>query len=418
MDTLISLGVLAAYGWSLYALVFGGAGEIGMTHGFSLTADGDGGSEQLYLEVAAGVTTLIIAGRYLEARAKRRSGAAIRALLELGARDVAVLRDGVEHRVPIEELAVGDRFVVRPGEQVATDGMVEDGASAIDASLLTGEPVPVEVGPGDAVTGATVNAGGRLVVRATRGRRRHQAGPDHPPRRRRPGRQGAGAAPGRPRLRRCSCRSVLALSVATLAVWLAMGEGPAAAFSAAVAVLIIACPCALGLATPTAILVGTGRGAQLGILIKGPEVLESTRARRHRGARQDGHGDDRGDDAGGGRAGERRRRRAAAGAGGGAVRTQSEHPIGRAVADGPAPLGAALAPVDGFASCPGPRGEGGRRRSRRDRRPGALPRRARAEPRRRRPAVGAVIAPRPRSHRRPRRLGRRGCGGSSWSPTR
>ena len=168
MDTLISIGVLAAFGWSLYALFLGDAGEPGMTHGFTWTADRDMGSSLIYLEVAAGVTTFILAGRYFEARAKRRSGAALRALLELGAKDVAVLRDGVEQRIPIDQLAVGDRFVVRPGEKVATDGVVEEGSSAIDASLLTGEPVPVEVGPGDAVAGATVNAGGRLVVRATR----------------------------------------------------------------------------------------------------------------------------------------------------------------------------------------------------------------------------------------------------------
>ncbi len=276
MDTLISLGVLAAFGWSLYALFLGDAGETGMSEGFSLIADRDMGSSQIYLEVASGVTTLILLGRYLEARAKRRAGTALRALLELGAKDVAVLRDGHEQRIPVDQLAVGDRFVVRPGEKVATDGVVEDGASAIDASLLTGEPVPVEVGPGDTVTGATVNAGGRLVVRATRigadtqlaqiARLVEDAQ--------------AGKAPVQRLVDRISAvfvPIVIVLAAATLAFWLAVGEDPAVGFTAAVAVLIIACPCALGLATPTAIMVGTGRGAQLGILIKGPEVLESTR---------------------------------------------------------------------------------------------------------------------------------------------
>ena len=206
MDTLISVGILAAFGWSLYALFLGTAGEIGMTHGFSWTAERGAGGSQIYLEVAAGVTVFILAGRYFEARAKRRSGAALRALLELGAKDVAVLRDGAEVRIPIEQLAVGDRFVVRPGEKVATDGVVVDGTSAIDASLLTGEPVPVEVGPGDAVTGATVNAGGRLVVEATRVGCRHRAGADRPAGPGRPDRQGAGAAARRPRVGRLRAR--------------------------------------------------------------------------------------------------------------------------------------------------------------------------------------------------------------------
>jgi P-type Cu+ transporter len=278
MDTLISVGVLAAFGWSLYALLWGTAGEIGMTHGFSWTADRGDGAGQIYLEVAAGVTVFILAGRYFEARAKRRSGAALRALLELGAKDVAVLRDGVETRIPVEQLLVGDRFVVRPGEKVATDGQVEEGTSAIDASLLTGESLPVEVAPGDSVTGGTVNAGGRLVVRATR------VGADtalaHI------ARLVQDAQAGKAAVQRLADRVsavfvpiVIALSVATLGFWLtAAADDPATvAFTAAVAVLIIACPCALGLATPTALMVGTGRGAQLGILIKGPEVLESTR---------------------------------------------------------------------------------------------------------------------------------------------
>ena len=278
MDTLISVGVVAASGWSLYALLWGTAGEIGMTHGFSWTADrGDGGS-QIYLEVAAGVTVFILAGRYFEARAKRRSGAALRALLELGAKDVAVLRDGAETRIPVDQLVVGDRFVVRPGEKVATDGVVEEGTSAIDASLLTGESLPVEVGPGDPVTGGTVDAGGRLVVRATR------VGADTALAHIAQLVQDAQA--GKAAVQRLADRVsgifvpvVIALSAATLGFWLTAAATDAAtvAFTASVAVLIIACPCALGLATPTALMVGTGRGAQLGILIKGPEMLESTR---------------------------------------------------------------------------------------------------------------------------------------------
>ncbi|MDQ3483827.1 MAG: heavy metal translocating P-type ATPase [Actinomycetota bacterium] len=278
MDTLISVGTIAAFAWSLYALFLGEAGVIGMRHGFSFTPERGMGSSQIYLEVAAGVTVFILAGRYFEARAKRRSGAALRALLELGAKDVAVLRDGVEIRVPVEELAVDDLFVVRPGEKVATDGVVVDGTSAIDASLLTGESVPVEVGPGDAVTGATVNAGGRLVVRATR------VGADTALAQ--IARLVEDAQTGKAQVQRLADRVsgifvpvVIALAVATLGFWLvaATTDSITAAFTAAVAVLIIACPCALGLATPTALMVGTGRGAQLGILIKGPEVLESTK---------------------------------------------------------------------------------------------------------------------------------------------
>ena len=276
MDTLISVGVLAAFGWSVWALFWGGAGEPGMTMHFQLVSSAGGARPDLYLEVAAGVTTLILLGRYFEARAKRRSGAALRALLALGAKDVAVLRDGVESRIPVEQLAVGDRFVVRPGEKIATDGVVEDGSSAVDASMLTGESVPVEVGPGDAVTGATVNAGGRLVVQATR------VGADTALAQ--IARLVTAAQSGKAPVQRLADRVaavfvpvVIALSLATLAFWLADGAGATKAFTAAVAVLIIACPCALGLATPTALLVGTGRGAQLGLLIKGPEILESTR---------------------------------------------------------------------------------------------------------------------------------------------
>ncbi|MGH3775944.1 MAG: heavy metal translocating P-type ATPase [Pseudonocardiaceae bacterium] len=276
MDTLISMGVLAAFAWSLYALLFGTAGVPGMVHPFELTIAPSDGAGNIYLEVAAGVTTFILAGRYFEARAKRRAGAALRALLELGAKDVAVRRDGAEVRIPTGQLAVGDRFVVRPGEKIATDGVVEDGSSAVDASMLTGESVPVEVGPGDAVVGATVNAGGRLVVRATRIGADTQLA--------QMAKLVADAQNGKAAVQRLADRIsgvfvpiVIALAAATLGFWLGTGAGAAAAFTAAVAVLIIACPCALGLATPTALLVGTGRGAQLGILIKGPEVLESTR---------------------------------------------------------------------------------------------------------------------------------------------
>ncbi|WP_433272095.1 heavy metal translocating P-type ATPase [Actinosynnema sp. CS-041913] len=276
MDTLISMGTLAAFAWSLYALLFGTAGTPGMTHPFELTIAKTDGAGSIYLEVAAGVTTFILAGRYFEARSKRRAGAALRALLELGAKDVAVLRDGREVRIPIDALSVGDRFVVRPGEKVASDGVVEEGSSAVDASMLTGESVPVEVGPGDAVVGATVNAGGRLVVRATRVGADTQLA--------QMAKLVEDAQNGKAQVQRLADRVsavfvpiVIALAVGTLAFWLGTGGGVAAAFTAGVAVLIIACPCALGLATPTALLVGTGRGAQLGILIKGPEVLESTR---------------------------------------------------------------------------------------------------------------------------------------------
>jgi Cu+-exporting ATPase len=276
MDTLVSLGVLAAFGWSLVALFAGSAGDPGMRHPFSLTVERTDGLASIYLEVAAGVTTFLLAGRYLEKRAKRRAGEALRALLDLGARDVAVLRDGGEVRVPVDELAVGQEFVVRPGERVATDGVVVRGTSAIDASLLTGEAVPVEVEPGDEVTGATVNAGGRLVVRATRvGAETRLA---------QMARLVDAAQNGKADVQRLADRVsavfvpvVIAVAAGTLGFWLGAGVGPEVAFTAAVAVLIVACPCALGLATPTALMVGTGRGAQLGILIRGPEVLEDTR---------------------------------------------------------------------------------------------------------------------------------------------
>ena len=276
MDTLVSVGVAAAYLWSVYALFFGTAGQPGMRMSFAWLAPGSG-SGGTYLDVASGVTVLILLGRYLEARAKRRSGAALRALLALGAKDVAVLRDGAEVRIPVGQLAAGEEFVVRPGEKIAADGIVVSGGSAVDTSMLTGEPVPAEVGPGDAVTGGCVNAGGRLVVRAVRvgadTQLAHIA--------RLVTEAQAGKAPVQRLADRISAvfvPAVIGVAVTTLAVWLAAGQGAGAAFTAATAVLIIACPCAMGLATPTAILVGTGRGAQLGIVIKGPETLESTRA--------------------------------------------------------------------------------------------------------------------------------------------
>ncbi|MGW5688669.1 heavy metal translocating P-type ATPase [Nonomuraea sp. NPDC003754] len=273
MDTLVSIGTLAAFAWSLWALFFGTAGIPGMTHPFEFTIARSDGSGNIYLEAAAGVTAFILAGRYFEARSKRKAGAALRALLELGAKDVELV-DG--RRIPADQLKVGDRFVVRPGEKIATDGVIEEGSSAVDASMLTGESVPVEVRPGDRVVGATVNAGGRLVVRAERVGADTQLA--------QMAKLVEDAQTGKAEVQRLADRIsgifvpiVIALAVGTLGFWLGTGGGAGAAFTAAVAVLIIACPCALGLATPTALLVGTGRGAQLGILIKGPEVLESTR---------------------------------------------------------------------------------------------------------------------------------------------
>lgn len=297
MDTLVSMGTLAALGWSLYALFWGTAGTPGMTHPFEFTISRMDGTGNIYLEAAAGVTTFILAGRFFEARSKRRAGAALRALLQLGAKEVSVLRPGasdghggserdhggprgngdrVEQRIPIEQLGVGDEFVVRPGEKIATDGVIVEGSSAVDASMLTGESVPVEVATDDAVVGATVNVGGRIVVRATRIGADTQLA--------QMAQLVEDAQNGKAQVQRLADQIsgifvpvVIALAVATLGFWLGTGGSVAAAFTAAVAVLIIACPCALGLATPTALMVGTGRGAQLGILIKGPEVLESTR---------------------------------------------------------------------------------------------------------------------------------------------
>jgi P-type Cu+ transporter len=275
MDTLVSAGVAAAYLWSLYALFLGHAGQPGMRMSVAWLARGSG-ADATYLEVASGVTALVLLGRYLEARAKRRSGAALRALLSLGAKEAVVLRDGAEVRIPAGQLAAGEEFIVRPGEKIAADGLVISGNSAVDTSMLTGEPVPEEVGPGDVVTGGCVNASGRLVVRATRVGADTQLG--------QMARLVAEALAGKAPVQRLADRIsavfvpvIIGVAVVTLATWLAAGQGGAAAFTAAVAVLIIACPCAMGLATPTAILVGTGRGAQLGIVIKGPEVLESTR---------------------------------------------------------------------------------------------------------------------------------------------
>lgn len=276
MDTLISIGTSAAFLWSLYALFFGTAGEPGMTHSFELTAHGMDGSANIYLEVAAGVTTFVLGGRYFEKKSKREAGAALRALMELGAKEVTVLRGDQELLIPIEDLRVGDQFIVRPGEKIATDGVITAGQSAVDQSMLTGESIPVEVGEGDSVTGATINANGRLTVRATR------VGPDT--QLAQMAKMVEDAQSGKADVQRLADKIsgifvpiVLAIAVITLIGWMIAEGSWSMAFTAAVAVLIIACPCALGLATPTALLVGTGRGAQMGILIKGPEVLESTR---------------------------------------------------------------------------------------------------------------------------------------------
>ncbi|MGC5247101.1 heavy metal translocating P-type ATPase [Gordonia sp. DT219] len=280
MDTLVSMGTLAAFGWSLYALFFGTAGEPGMTHGFDLVPQRADGAANIYLEAAAGVTTFLLLGRYFEKRAKHTAGDALRALMRLGAKDVAVVRGGVETRIPIEALRVDDVFVVRPGEKIATDGAVVEGASAVDASMVTGESVPAEVGPGDAVVGATINTSGRLLVRAT------HVGADTALAQM--ARMVADAQTGKAGAQRLADRisawfvpAVIAIAVAALGFWMGAAiatDSPVTfAFTAAVSVLIIACPCALGLATPTALMVGTGRGAQLGILLKGPEVLEQTR---------------------------------------------------------------------------------------------------------------------------------------------
>ncbi|MFK0280275.1 heavy metal translocating P-type ATPase [Streptomyces sp. NPDC090499] len=359
MDTLVSVGTLAAFGWSLWALFLGDAGMPGMHDEFRFTVSRMDSASTIYLEVASGVVALILLGRYLEARSKRRAGAALRALMELGARDVAVLRDGREVRVPVASLAVGDRFVVRPGEKVATDGTVVEGASAVDASMLTGESVPVDVTVGDAVTGATVNAGGRLVVAATRVGADTQLA--------RMARLVEDAQNGKAEVQRLADRIsavfvpvVILIALGTFGVWLGVTGDTAAAFTAAVAVLIIACPCALGLATPTALMVGTGRGAQLGILIKGPEVLESTRrvdtvvldktgtVTTGRMSLQEVYVTE-----GAGEDADEVLRLA------GALEHASEHPVARAIATGAAEKVGALPAVEHFENVPG-RGARGR----------------------------------------------------------
>ncbi|MFU2339019.1 heavy metal translocating P-type ATPase [Streptomyces albidoflavus] len=351
MDTLVSVGTLAAFGWSLWALFLGHAGMPGMRHGFDLTASRADASSMIYLEVAAGVVTFLLLGRWLEARAKRRAGAALRALLELGAREATVVRDGREVRVPVARLVAGDRFTVRPGETIATDGRVLEGRSAVDTSLLTGESVPVDVAPGDQVTGATVNTGGRLTVEATRIGADTQLA--------RMARLVEQAQNGKAAVQRLADRVsavfvpvVLVLALGTLVGWLLATDDATAAFTAAVAVLIIACPCALGLATPTALLVGTGRGAQLGILIRGPEVLENAR-------RVDTVVLDKTGTLTTGRmeltevlpadgTGETELLRLA-----GALEHASEHPVARAVASAAEERHGPLPPVSGFASTSG-----------------------------------------------------------------
>ncbi|AWK11998.1 heavy metal translocating P-type ATPase [Streptomyces spongiicola] len=351
MDTLVSAGVSAAFLWSLWALFLGSAGEPGMTHGFELTITRTDGAGNIYLEVAAGVTAFILAGRYFEARSKRRAGAALKTLMELGAKDVTVLRAGGERLVPVAELAVGDRFLVRPGEKIATDGIVVEGSSAVDVSMLTGESVPVEVSAGDAVTGATLNAGGRLVVEARRVGGDTQLA--------RMAKLVEDAQNGKAAVQRLADRiaavfvpAVIVLALGTLGFWLGSGAGWTAAFTAAVAVLIIACPCALGLATPTALMVGTGRGAQLGILIKGPEVLENTRRADtivldKTGTVTTGKMTLLGIHTAEG-TGETETLRLA-----GALESASEHPLARAVASGAAERAGKLPAPDDFANVPG-----------------------------------------------------------------
>ncbi|MFI8869872.1 heavy metal translocating P-type ATPase [Streptomyces sp. NPDC053707] len=351
MDTLISVGTSAAFLWSLWALFFGTAGMPGMTHPFEFTISRGDGAGNIYLEAAAGVTAFILAGRYFEARSKRKAGAALKALMELGAKEVTVVREGREVTLPTSALRVGDRFLVRPGEKIATDGTVVEGSSAVDVSMLTGESVPVEVSAGDPVTGATLNTGGRLVVEATRVGSDTQLA--------RMATLVEEAQSGKAAAQRLADRIsavfvpvVIGLALATLGFWLGSGAGLTAAFTAAVAVLIIACPCALGLATPTALLVGTGRGAQLGILIKGPEVLENTRRadtilldktgtvttgrmtllKVHAAGTTD----------------EAEVLRLA-----GALEHSSEHPIARAVAEGAAARVGALPTPEDFANVPG-----------------------------------------------------------------
>jgi len=350
MDTLVSLGIAGSLGWSLYALLFGGAGHLGMRMQFSLTA-GPASGDTIYLEVAAGVTAAILTGRYLESQAKNRAGAALTALAELGAKTVLVLRDGAEHRVDIGELARGEEFVVRPGERIGTDGIVVEGRSAIDASLLTGESMPAEVGPGDEVTGACVNLSGRLVVRATR------VGADT--KLAQISRLVSEALASKASAQRLADRiaavfvpCVISMAIAALGFWLGAGLPPAAAFSAAVAVLVVACPCALGLATPAALMAAIGRGAELGILVKSAQALETAGRVRvvvldKTGTLTTGtmtlhdiHTVDGTD--------EREVLRLA-----GAVEDLSEHPVGQAIARAAAARLGHLEPVTEFVSMPG-----------------------------------------------------------------
>jgi len=346
MDTLISVGVSAAYLWSLWALFVGDAGMPGMRMSFSLLPEAGVGANHIYLEVASAVTVFILSGRYFEARAKKRSGAALRALLDMGAKDVAVLRDGTEVRIPTAQLTVSDVFIVRPGEKVATDGVVVEGSSAVDASMLTGESVPVEVRPGEEVIGATVNVGGRLLVRATRIGADTQLA--------QMARLVEDAQNGKAQVQRLADRVsaifvpvVIGLALLTLGAWLLTGNPVTAAFTAAVAVLIIACPCALGLATPTALMVGTGRGAQLGILIKGPQVLESTQrvdtiVLDKTGTITTGRMSVAGVHPGAPESSDELLRLA------GALEVASEHPIAQAIATAARASGAPLPPVEEF----------------------------------------------------------------------
>ncbi|MFI9363355.1 heavy metal translocating P-type ATPase [Kitasatospora sp. NPDC053057] len=351
MDTLVSLGVVASFGWSAYALFLGGAGQLGMRMPFSLTADG-GGAAHVYLEAAVGVPLFVLAGRLLEGRVRRRSGSALRALAELGAKQVCVrAEDGEEHLIPVELLLPGQEFVVRPGERVATDGVVVEGGSALDLSLLTGESVPVEVGPGDRVAGATVNVGGALVVRATAVGADTQLA--------RITALVADAQAGKARAQRLAdavagvfVPCVLTVAVCVLGFWLGAGAAPQAAVTAAVAVLVVACPCALGLATPTALLAATGRGAELGVLVRGPEVLESLRrvdtvVVDKTGTLTTGRMELAAVTVADGFTEQQVLRLA------GAVEHRSEHPIGRAVAAAARERCGALPPVDGFAATTG-----------------------------------------------------------------
>nr|WP_145797620.1 heavy metal translocating P-type ATPase [Kitasatospora atroaurantiaca] len=351
MDTLVSVGVVASSGWSAYALFLGGAGELGMRMPFSLTADGTGAAH-VYLEAAVGVPLFVLCGRLLESRARRRGGSALRALAELGAKDVCVREGGAERRIPIGQLLPGQEFVVRPGEKVATDGVVVEGRSALDLSLLTGESVPVEVGPGEKVAGATVNVGGSLVVRATAVGADTQLA--------RITAMVADAQAGKAKAQRVAdaiagvfVPCVMAVAACVLGFWLGAGADPQAAVTAAVAVLVVACPCALGLATPTALLAATGRGAELGVLVRGPEVLESLRridtvVLDKTGTLTTGRMELAEAVAAPGEAVEEVLRLA------GAVEHRSEHPIGRAItAAARQRCGSELPEVSGFAATAG-----------------------------------------------------------------